>query len=696
MPAAPAGRALLPSRGRADLPYSDNATRRGFMLGSSALLASLLLPRTASAAAVTDAPPAAWDDAAYWAFADRMQDQLDRHWDGHAYTPKRGMVNANLLLTHAAAALAGHTGPARRDDRAKALITALCEGSAWVTTPGGGSQGHAPGWRDSLTGGGVQHLVVDTEIAWPLMFAWQARDALGLDRATADLIADRIIRTVKGKFWQWPTLRLNQINWYARMYVASATVGGDRQDLHTQLLEQVRRFVDGARKPMSGAKISNLGGGYRFHYLPGAVERHPYNLDSAEYANIVLGFLVAYKQARDAGMPALDATRANVVHAWSERVLTGYWTHAGYLNWDTGLGFKRWHQGKKLGLSQAALLGIAVCPELAPNQKWAKHMLDRSFELFDRWVERDRGLPPANAFSVPSIDDNEGSQVLAAARVQANAAQAALYGLGKAPSEEPPPLYAFDPDVGRLAITTPTYNTAVVAISRDAFPYGGVDIARLFDGRQEVAGGVGGRPPASFGVVVRSGGKLVAASQHAVDKTTSDPLELLEAPRGTGPNPEQYPRLPYAGAFKAVRVRGTARAGGVAIQTTHRFEATYVETVWRVSGASGKTIDALFPSWGAGAKVTAVNARGERRAVGRGGISLSDVAWFHLESERTGYVVVIEGGKSATAIRPSAQSSAPKPGPTLTVRARGTTITARLAPAKTVDEARAIAAQLIG
>jgi hypothetical protein len=693
VPAAPAGRASLRTRGGADLPYSNTATRRGFVLGSSALLASLLLSRSAPEVAARQT--ASWDDAAYWAFADRMQDQLDRHWDGRQYTPTKAMVNANLLLTHAAAALANHTGPARRDDRARTLIHALTTGKAWVEQPGGGSQGHAPGWRDSVVGGGIQHLVVDTEVAWPLMYAWQARDALGLDKATAGLIADRIVRTVKGKFWQWPTLRLNQINWYTRMYVASATVGGDRHDLQTQLLEQVRRFVDGARKPMDGATISNLGGGYRFHYLPGAVERHKYNLDSAEYANIVCGFLVAYRQARDAGMPALDPARAEVVRAWCERVLAGYWTHAGYLNWDTGLGFKRWHQGKKLGLSQAALLGIAVCPELTPNGKWAKHILDRSFELFDRWTERDRGLPPANAFSVPSIDDNEGSQVLAAARVQANAAQAAILGLGRMQEEEPPPLYAYDPDVGRLAITTPTYNTAIVAVSRDAFPYGGIDIARLFDGQQDVAGGVGGRPPASFGLVVRGGGKIVAASQRAVEPGDGDPLELLEAPRGTGRNPQPYPRQAYAGAFKTLRVRGTARKGGISIQTTHRFEATFIETEWRVSGASGKVVEAIFPSWGSGAKISAVDSRGERRAVS-GGMSLSDVAWFHIESERTGYVVVVDGGKSATAPKPSAQSSAPKPGPTLTVRARGTKVTARIAPAKTIDEARAIAAQLIG
>src|SRR4051812_17015050 len=112
------------------------------MLGSSALLASLLMPRAITpASAQTPTGAVAFDDAAYWAFADRMQDQLDRYWNGRFYTPTRAMLNSNILLTHACAALAGHTGPARRDDRARALIDALCNGPAWVKKPGTGSQG---------------------------------------------------------------------------------------------------------------------------------------------------------------------------------------------------------------------------------------------------------------------------------------------------------------------------------------------------------------------------------------------------------------------------------------------------------------------------------------------------------------------------------------------------------------------------
>ena len=67
------------------------------------------------------------------------------------------------------------------------------------------------------------------------------------------------------------------------------------------------------------------------------------------------------------------------------RVLAGYWTHGGHLNWDTGFGFRRWQQTKKLGLSQQALLGIATAPGLAPHQSapaWAKWMLDRGFDFY--------------------------------------------------------------------------------------------------------------------------------------------------------------------------------------------------------------------------------------------------------------------------------------------------------------------------
>ena len=90
--------------------------------------------------------------------------------------------------------------------------------------------------------------------------------------------------------------------------------------------------------------------------------------------------------------------------------------------------------------------------------------------------------------------------------------------MGAMHGTEPPALYAFDPDIGRLAVTTPKYNTAIVAVNQNAFPYGGLDLARLFDGKQEVAANVGGRPPASFGLMIRDVGR------QARDRVTGRPL----------------------------------------------------------------------------------------------------------------------------------------------------------------------------
>ena len=89
--------------------------------------------------------------------------------------------------------------------------------------------------------------------------------------------------------------------------------------------------------------------------------------------------------------------------------------------------------------------------------------------------------------------------ILFAARMAANAARAVTAGLGRSPGSEPPPFYAYDADIGRLAVSTPAYSTAIVAVNHAAFPYGGIELARLFDGRGEPLTGIGGVGPAAMG-----------------------------------------------------------------------------------------------------------------------------------------------------------------------------------------------------
>ncbi len=650
------------------------------------------------------------DDAGYWAYADRIQLQLDSKWSERAGYYKLGgggvepMANAMLLLTHAVAAERGYDGPARNDHRARVLALRLVDGVPFVTRPGTG-QTHAPGWVCSMTSGhGGQHLVFDAEVVDGLVYAYRARVALQLPASTVTKIRSAIHRTAHSAFWRYPTVRLNQVNWYALMYAADATVTGDPTLLRRDFALQLRRFFADAH--------ANFGPGVRFHYLPQHPFSVPSNIDSAEYANIVLSFVRFYDQARHAGMAALPPSSVALMRQWIERAVSGYWTHGGYMNWDTGLGFRRWHQTKKLGLAQEALVGLAASQSLLPDDRWdgwAKAFLDRSLDFYDRQIARAGGITNGLLFGVNVIPQGASNARLGAARVEANAARAIDAGLGSRSADEPPALYAFDPDIGRLAVTTPTYNTAIVAVNQRAFPYGGLDLARLYDGGQEVAANIGGRPPASFGVVVRdSKGRRVIASQIGRSQVTgTTPLRLTKAPSGAGVLASARVGRAYAGPFTDLRATGTTSTSALRLTVSHRFTPDWIQSSWLVARRAGTacyTADVLFPSWGGrAATVIAVLRDGSRRTVGARLIPLSSIAYLWVRSEFSGYVVVLVScthGAAVHVLHPSRQSSAPKPGPTLAVqiarnaRVSRVALSVRLMPVHDEQQAASAAARL--
>jgi hypothetical protein len=637
---------------------------------------ALMAPAAAHADANQDAP---YDDAGYWALADRMQQRFDRYWDaGDGYYHANGggadpMANAMMLLTHSVAAMAGHEGPARNDARARRLAARLVETPPFVTSQSGTGQVHAPGFVNSMSNkNSGQHLVFDAEVIDGLTYAYRAREALELPEETVDKLRSAIHETARGSFWRWPTIRLNQINWYATVYAADATVTGDKTLLTHDLPLQLRRFFNGAK--------TNFGPGMRFHYLPHEQVNHPFNLDSAEYANIVLSFTRFYNQAREAGMGAFTPAHKQLLQQWIERAVAGYWTHSGYMNWDSGLGFGRWHQAKKLGLTQQALIGIAQSPSLLKDDRWgrwAKYMLDRGFNFYERTALRDGGLADALFFGVHKIPQGDSDARLAAARIEANVARAIDAGLGRAKAAEPPALYAYDPDIGRLAVTTPAYNTAIVAVNQHAFPYGGLDLARLFDGNQEVLGNIGGTPPASFGALVRNlNGARVLASQvgrRDVDPRVT-PLRLVKAPFGTTARASSAVGHAFAGAFTDLQATGTVSGPTASIKVTHTFTPSAIQTRWdvtRKSTTAAYTVDVLFPSTGKGAKVTAVLRDGSRARVGDRRIALDRVKRIEVASEHATYSVMPLSkpkGAALHLLRPAAQDSQPHPGPTLAVQ----------------------------
>ena len=68
----------------------------------------------------------------------------------------------------------------------------------------------------------------DAEVVDGLVYAYKARDgARAARRRRSRKLRNAIRDTARGSFWRYPTIRLNQVNWYALMYAADATVTGD-------------------------------------------------------------------------------------------------------------------------------------------------------------------------------------------------------------------------------------------------------------------------------------------------------------------------------------------------------------------------------------------------------------------------------------------------------------------------------------
>ena len=146
----------------------------------------------------------------------------------------------------------------------------------------------------------------------------------------------------------------------------------------------------------------------------------------------------------------------------------------------------------------------ATCSRRRATAAWAKWLLDQGASCATSRGLRPRRTekpvrprwPTASTWSHSSV---RGKRLLAAARVRGQT-RCARSAPGSGTRERASPL--------RCIRSTPTpavprsppraYNTTIVAVNHAAFPYGGLDLARLFDARQEVAGSVGGTPPASL------------------------------------------------------------------------------------------------------------------------------------------------------------------------------------------------------
>ena len=652
------------------------------MMRRLAALACVLVAGLASAAPAR----AASTDADYWAFADRQMAGLDHRWRGDklAYTDEHGVAevreNAALLLTHAIAAYTGHTGPTRQDARARALVDRLTLAPAWLGTGPPPAPTQSTCWSVDLDQPVREHMSLEPKVADALTWAWRARAQLRLPAAAVQRIVAEVGACAASPAWRYPRRLANQINWSAEMYAAAATVTGDPTLLLDDYRRQLGDFAAGITRPMAGMKSPNLGPGYEFHYRPDHRDSASSNLDTPEYANITIQALSYYEQALRLGMAPLPDAQERRLRSWALRLLAGSWTHAGYLNWDTARGFRRWHSGQDWAFAQQGLQTIATTPRFWRTPEagaWAKSMYDQGLVLYRRLADESGDeFAPRLMFGV---DTRMKNSAFFRFRILAGAARAIALGMGSQPSIEPPPLWAYDYDTGRLAITTPRYSTAIVPDDRDVLGYGGIDLARLFGPGQRVASGTGGRPPGAFGIVVSGArGRVLLNSQRPRDGSR---LRIVRSPAGNLARPRAYPRDPYAGPFALVEARGRARRSGVRVDTRHVFRRETIASRWdvRCRGACAR-VRAFFPTWSD--EIVAVLRSGERMRVGRLPLPVANVRHVLLGGYRLTRLTAPPGATLVT-VPVRAEPTNPSPEPSLAVQVRdrqSTRITALLEP----------------
>ena len=479
-------------------------------------------------------------------------------------------------------------------------------------------------------------------------------------------------------FFKYPNMRLNQVNWYLELYVWAAVTTDSPQKWMSQFRNQLTRWCTGATQKRDPWMINNLGPSWSFHRDPLSSVNDPQNIESNEYACIILDALSYLPEAKQYGL-VLSSHEKKVLKAWSKRAISAYFTHSGYLNWDTGLYLDRWHLGRYWAWSLGGLFAIMLNDEQgdAADSQHAKWLFDRALATYTRWAKlAGQAVPQTPTYPVKSTLTPNPPDM--AARFVFLATRAVWRDIEKLPNATPPALYAYDPGIGRLTVTTPSYNGAIVAQSNGAFPYGGLDLCRFSDADQRVAASIGGNGAANFGVVVKHGDDVVVSSSVPRKQNGPPPLTMTKGPRGKITTGAKYPSTPYAGSFSDLEVTGVRKGGGVTVRSTNHFKPDHILGEWDVSrGDNDQELDVevRFPSYGSGAKITAVMKSGSRIAMKKGGaaVALSKVAYFWLRSggNETGYVVVplsFTSGAKTAVVKPSKQSSAPLPGLTLLLR----------------------------
>lgn len=398
-------------------------------------------------------------------------------------------VNALMLQLHVRAvqgdAPRSFVEPARVA-RLVDLLTrrpAFIDGATTAYTNKDASQAHVPGFTSSAIASAdapFQHVAVNPVIALALAEAAHAAAAIGLPADLRDRARKAVLRVAASPVFAPDQIRMGQFSWTADMLWAKYLVDGDR----AAFVRAYRRTLDSERKlfPVMLTKDSS------YRYSVNNPRKRANKMDSPEYSFITFMGAAYLPIARQWGMrtrPGELTTYRN----WAHRLVWGEYGNSGYLNWDTGLGRHRAHLTQYWGWTTlslgriTAMLGSFLPPA---DRTRAASLCTRAQRFMTDTASRDDdGLLPLTTFGTISDFILPGAETLLA-NIRP------LLGLRTCPgSRAPASAASFDPALGRYAVTTSRYTTAVTTYALDTI--WGLLPNRLHDQDGSPIGGLGGK-----------------------------------------------------------------------------------------------------------------------------------------------------------------------------------------------------------
>lgn len=571
---------------------------------AAALLAAVAVLTTAAppAGAASDVLTQSVDP---WFLADRLVEQVDGDWQARrqVYTDRGRLsirANAMLLEVHALAALAGHTGSARRDERIPGLVRFFTTEPVVVYRNTKKRQTahfpHTPAWSSVYTANPLTatlHPSADAIIARALAAAWRAREIAALPAAESKAIQEVVGAVARGRFYRAPNRAENQINWNTDIYQAALEVTGDRTRL-PDYRAHLKWFIGHAHRKAYKGGSSNLSRGWGFRYLPQkpAARSGANAIDTVEYANLVHSSLGFYDAAVRAGMRPLNRRQVEDLRRWSRSVVYGTWTHAGYLNWDSGLGSARRHLRQYWGFALDSLVRSAGPGSLvgtAARRAQVREIAEQGLALFQRTAWNGTGpLPSSTSFDAPNGFENGSRSGLITTLRFAIVGAALDTNLPTTTAKSFGNVYSHDTEFGRLTVSTPDYNLGIVRPAGQL--QGGLEPARLFDSRQRpltvlTAGAVRGPAP---GLRLSRDGATVIDDQ---------PGDQGRAGRIPGISVDGW-RRNNAGTFTALSAHGAINRGKARVAVRHRFSRSAIETTYSLTRGNANTVTLRLPVWG--------------------------------------------------------------------------------------------------